>query len=736
MDKAKVSILEVIAEFDDLAAKEVLPRSAAYVLNRSGQLLTKKMLKVEKAKPTIGMAEFSLDILNDNLVVKVGPDVENLWDLDQYQTCINKVRFTPIKKAELHFKIPKPIWWCWNKVPYIVMGTVEKQDNGQKTPLCFGEVDIYDIDIVPCLRRLPNLVVERLRDGIIDILKNPPPLELKEIPLRYYEDDDWCGTGPRPPVPPKDEAILKRLELLPNEWAFSRERFLQLPKARSQMDSMLEKMPLTEKHAFLNREAVEGVKITQILYSNTAQFRDLLADKFQSFRFWLCWYPWIYWLWWPHCYRLNKLGTATINLDGSFNKKVWISICRMDIPDLWFRVRQNTNGVDKTIYARHPVPCNTYWNHPSGKPVNLVTTDPSAIVCDQQIPVPISDVYVMPLGIGTDKWYEITQAHIKPSDTLTPSRGLYNNGTDPYGTSLNIRMQFDDRLRGLPGNGVWYYRWSYRKEGTSGWTQIDIPIVHSYLKQVGSKWYTDTEKLGPNTVGTENNLFWVPDPNKIWLYDRSFAIWQTAIWDAQKGIYVPQVQDGKYELLLEMFDSLGVKVTPTAAGFKYILATGLVGPVDDALNVQPDGSIIFHLHIDNRATVANIQSVALNGVNTGECQFLKYLKEDDEVDVYYVAYHPATNDPSPNEFLDHYDLTIYRGISGTVVDSLSTAIPATVTTKKFSTVKTLLGLVGSKGPYEQCAFAIGLHTWPRTRDGYTRIRAYEAWDNSAFALVK
>jgi hypothetical protein len=38
--------------------------------------------------------------------------------------------------------------------------------------------------------------------------------------------------------------------------------------------------------------------------------------------------------------------------------------------------------------------------------------------------------------------------------------------------------------------------------------------------------------------------------------------------------------------------------------------------------------------------------------------------------------------------------------------------------------------------FDQCAFAAELHTWPRTRDGISRIRAYEAHDTSAFALMK
>lgn len=720
--------LEVVVDLKELAKEQGWPNIAVYVFSRSGRLLGKQSLKPDPAKPTMGRAELDIEAKQEALMVKIGPDVEDVGDLQRHNPIVNKVLVTPERKAILSFEILKPGWWCWLKVPYLVTGTVVKQP--QNAPICIGQVDIYDVDIGYCFLRLADSIIERIRDSIIDIVMNPPPVKIEETPSWPHGDDDYCGTPPRkPPRPPIDVDIIKKLETLPPEWAFAKQRFTELPMARARIACALEKMPLTEKHAWLNREAVEGVKISQILYSNTAQFRDLLKKKFLAFRFWLCWYPWIYWLWWPHCwwYSLEKLGTAELQPDGSFSQKIWLSVCRQDIPDLWFVVRQEINAVERVIYARHPVPCHTYWNHPSGKPVYLVVTDPNAVACDPLIPVDKTGIYVMPLGIGWDKWYEVQQAHVKPPALLDPNRGLYQ-GTDPYGTSLNIRMQFHDGLRGI---GVWYYRWSYRKEGTSDWTYITTPIIHSYLTvNSAGKPVIEAETLGPKAVGTENNLFLVPDPNKDWVYDRSFAVWNTALWDTQQGKYVPQILDGKYELRLEMFNASGNKVTPATAGFKYFLPTGPApSVVDDALHVEADGSIIFHLHIDNRYTVADIQSVALGGAATAECQFIEYLNKSDNVAVTYVAYHP-------NGFLDHYDLSILRGISGTQVASLSPTIPASAPTTQLFTVQSLLRQVGSYGPYEQCAFAVELHTWPRTRDGYSRIRAYEAHDTSAFALVK
>ena len=733
----KRTVLEVVVELKELTKEQPWPKIAAYGFGRSGRVLAKQLLKQDAAKPHIGRAELPLEVGEEQVMVKVGPDVENAAELARHSLAVEKAVVKPRERVKLLLEIIKPGWICWLKVPYLVTGKVEKQQGTGRSPICVGEVDIYDVDIGRCLLRLPPLIIERIRDSIVDIIVNPPPVDLPEIPPRlHWDDDDWCGTGPKPPVPPAGIDIAKKLAKLPPEWSFAKKRFEAVGTARARMTEAMAQMNLGEKRAMLNTEAVEGVAISKILYSNTLQFRNLLIDQFSSFRFWLCWYPWIYWYWWPWCwwYSLEKLGTATLQPDGSFSKVVWLSICRNDTPDLWFVVRQKVNGVERVIYARHPVPCNTYWNHPSGKPVNLVVTDPEAVVCHQDEPVDVPGPYVMPLGVYEDEWYKVHQAHIKPPAVADSACGLYNS-SDPYGTRLDLRMQFHDGLRSLGANGVRYYRWSYRKHGTSnGWTHINTPITHRYITMVGGEYVIRAEQLGPKSEGGAHNLFDVPDPGKSWLANRddlAFAIWHTAIWDAQQGKYVPQVSDGKYELRLEMFDKNGTKVKPGDAGFLYILMTAAVGVTDKNLHVEVDGSLIMNLHVDNADTVADIKSVALNGAKAQDCQFLEYEQNTDTVDIEYVAYHP-------NDFLDRYDLGVSRGISGTSVHSMSSTTPALPAAPAVEsvTVEKLLRKVGNKGPYTGCAFSIGLHTWPRTRDGHGQIRAYEAHDTSAFALLK
>ncbi|MFC1861121.1 hypothetical protein ACFLYL_02420 [Chloroflexota bacterium] len=711
--------LEVSVNLKDAEEKEV--NLIAYVFNRSSRLIAKEPIKVTEGR---GVAEFKVKESPQRLLVKLGPDVTDLKDLFRHRPISRNIDVMPGKKAELDFDILKPGWICWLKVPYLVTGTVKK-DN---LPICIGEVDIYEVDLRACFWRLPDLVIERIRDAVIDVIVDPPPIEIPEILIwPQWDDDDWCGTGPKPPFPPRrflsDINITRKLGKLPPQFSFMQQRFIELPNAKEKIETELKKMPLLDRQTFLDREAVEGVKIDKLIHTTTKQFRELLVEKMLSFRFWLCW-PWIYWIWWPWCSSWEKIGTAELQSDGSFSETIWLSICNKDTPDLWFVVRQEINGVEKVIYERHPVPCTTYWNHPSGDPIHLVVTHPDAITCYQTPPTDKPGLYVMPMGIGWDGWYEIQQAHIKPGDLIDPNRGLYE-GTDPYGTELDIQMQFHD---GLIGSGVMYYRWSYMKEEDTDWdtdgVQIDTPIVHRYLTIIGSKPFIKSKTLGPDSIGSEGNLFEIPDPTLDWViinrYDRRFAGWDTR-----------NLSDGKYKLRLEMFDNAGNKITdPIVKGFKYFLPlsgpVGDVWPVDDNPHIESDGSIILLVHIDNQDTVAQINSVGLGGGTfTGECQFLEYTnQETDEVVTNYLAYHP-------NGFLSRYNLNVKRGKSGTGVASHSSTTPAAPpsgTTQSFS-VGDLLG------SYPQCAFAVELHTYPRTRDGYYPIRAYEDHDTAAFALI-
>lgn len=718
-EKTTAFPLSVNVELEGLTKDQGWPAIAVYVYNHSGQLLAKKTIAGDKTSPTSGKATLQVKGAYESVILTVGPDVKDPQELERYQALVKKMNVKPEKMETGVIKIDMALWICWLKKPYVVSGKVEKQGGGK---ICVGEVDVYDVNVYRCLLRLPESIIERLRDALIDVIVRPPPVDV--IAKWPDWDDDYCGTPPgKWPRPKHGIDVMSKLQALPPEWGFAKERYAGLADARPRLSTAMEKMSGAEKQALLDREAVDGVKVSQVIYSSTAQLQTILATNFQAFRYWLCWYPWIFWLWWPYCwfYSLEKLGTIPLQSDGTFNATLWLSVCRQDTPDLWFVVRQDINGTDKMIYARYPVPCNTYYNHPGGVPVSLLVTSPDAVACTTATPVNSSDVYVMPLGIGCDEWYEIHQAHIKPSDPIQDDRGLYN-GTDPYATTLGLTMQLHDGLRSI---GVMYYRWSYRKEGTMDWTYMNAPISHRYVATNSlGKYVIESESLGPKEVGGNNSLYLVKDPSKSWIInDRYYAIWDTV---------ASSVTDGKYELRLEMFDDSGARITdPASKGFEYILMKSYVGDVDDLLHVETDGSIILHLHVNNRPVIADVQSVSLVGTAPpGECQFLEYVnKNKDMLGISYAAYHPTSVPYLPNGFMEHYDLVVQRGMSGTTVESLSSTTAAPTPVTATFKVSELLGT------YDKCAFLVNLHVYPRHRDGCTRIRAYEANDNAAFAMI-
>ncbi|MCH5375943.1 MAG: hypothetical protein JJ992_18390 [Planctomycetes bacterium] len=718
------------------------PEIAAYLFNRSNRLIAKADVEPGKKISDPGIAAFEgVDVADDDdLTVKIGMRTDDTRLLSRQRLQTWRVKDIVEEQGGPTVHVDPLVWICWLKKAYHVTGSVDKWVGSTRKPICVGEVDIYDVD-VRCFLRLPDLVIERVRDSVIDVILDPPPFDLQKperIPTWWDdEDDDWCGT-PHGPRPLRDTDIAAKLDRLPREWAFAKARVANAETVRARFDQVLSDMPVAERQIWLNSKISEDVNISQVAYSNTQQFREMLVEHFQTFRYWLCWYPWIHWLWWPWCrfYGLELLGTATLQSDGSFSEVVWLSVCHKDQPDLWFRVRQSIGGTERTIYARYPILCHTYWNHPSGDPVNLLVTDPDAVACEKGDEVDTPGVYVMPLGIGDDGWYDIDQAHLKAGDIPGPDRGLFQS-TDPYGTRLDIRMQFHDALR---SQGVEYYRWSYAPSGTSSWTYLVTPITHRYLTQIGTDFFIVPEEVGPFTVGGTPALYRVPDATKDWVglnrNDRAFGIWNTAIWNGELNRYEPQIPDGRYILRLEMFSGAGVAVAPGPQWNFFLPTAGMTGgvwPVDDAPHVEPDGSVHFNVWVDNTDTFADVQTVGLGGTPTGECQFIEYSDlSTDRVAVTYVAYHKV---PPARDFLSSYSLRVKRGVSGTTVASFSSTTPAPASTTQLHDVADLLAAVSGKGPFDRCAFAVELHTYPRTRDGFARIRQYEDHDTSAFALM-
>ncbi len=762
--KRKKITLEIVVELRDFKDKHEWPRLAAYLFTRSGRFLEKRPIEKVPESLIAGKAVFDIRPVKEMLVVKVGPEVEEVSALEALHPVTKKVLLGQEKPVTATFCLDMKKWFCWIRLPYVVTGTVEKDMGEYNAPVCHGKVDIYEVDI-KCIYFLPPSVIEKLRAAIIDIIVDPLPVKIpEELAWPQWDDDDYCGTVPRPPFPPRHLDIRAKLERLPTEWSFAVKRYERIETAAERLDLQFQKMDLLEKQSFLKTEVLEGVPASKILYSNTDQFKKLLVDKFQAFRFYLCWYPWIYWIWWPHCrYSLKKIGTADIQPDGSFTETIWISICNHDTPDLWFVVRQKVGSTDRTIYKKYPVPCHTYWNHPSGDPVSLVVTDPNAVTCYQDVPVDLDPAsnWVVPLAIGNYSLKRIYGTGAVPSSPPAPEAGLYESistglgGTlatfhrGPFGGMLGLRYLFSGALE---TSGVKYYRIKYRSNGAGDWIALDHRVVRHYSDYdhaTGTLNFPAYE-LGPRPVGTESNLFEIPpkdppnlstDPSAVWVVINAAVDLMNGYLDSR------QVPDGYVEFKLELFDASGNRINPASFGtsgisFKLPSNNDIWNTVTttDPAAVNPHlvvsdpedpsfQTFIFRLVIDNRRPRAVIDEpyVSPSGRRTDSCGMLRYSPSDGSVVMTYKARHPRR--------FAMYRFTLYRAAS--LLQKIEGHAGGMGPSGIFTVDPTHTGvslLANLLGTCPAAAFSENLHVWNMAFNGWNRVGP-DASAVRAFALT-
>ncbi len=681
---------------------EKSPPVKAYLFSSSGELLDSRKVSENGSvtlKTKYGFAK------QGKYKITVGPDLENTRELKKAGARSATIMAKIGQAANIGLDIYRPEWEHWHGYWYTIVGDVKKKINPDAdttiyAPVCTSIVEIYEVDYFGFIQRLPDYILDRFRDKLVRI---PEVIDWPHPPLPD-------PPGPRPPGP-----WLKK----------------QLPggeRSETNMAPALESAASMKTVGTGSQAVFSQLRPTAFKNLPTASFRNFVTDNIALFRPYICLYL-------MGSYPKTLIATANTDTNGHFSTSVYF-FKKPEQPDLYFKVKQWVSGSMQYVYAPKPVPCHTYWNHPSGKEVHLTVTNPLARCHFENPSVDKPGIYVMPIGIGNDGWWKIHQSNLQTG--TDSNRGLYHptpaSTFDPYGKVLDLNMQFHDGLRNPSGPNVLYYRWSYKKDDGSGWTNIDTPIVHRYLDQTDPLHpKIKTYKLGPNPnptpANSEDNLFEIP-PDLDWYVendhtDRPFAKWDTS-----------GLPDGKYTLKLEMFDAAGNKVTPSGAGFKFFLAEGSPTddewPVNDSPHIEADGSMFFHVHVDNSDTTAIIESVGFTGTTPTECQFLEYTDFNQIVEVKYQAYHE-------HGFLDYYNLQIKRGISGSR-QSPANWLNVTDPAGPPATTPAAEGLPDVKvgdllDTYSRCAFSVTLHTYPRTRNGYTKIREYEASHVGAFALV-
>lgn len=427
----------------------------------------------------------------------------------------------------------------------------------------------------------------------------------------------------------------------------------------------------------------------------------------------------------------KKLGEVPLGPGGEFTYCFlnWGGGRRRCTDSFAFRVTQQVGGVDVVVYdglAAHD-------HYTAGDPVEIHTYHPLAEACDVPEP-PVEgegEPFVLLQAIGK------TDTHALHSPTQTAldglGRGLPSNGglldfggtpDCPLGASLDLLLYVDPGMQGLSAE---YYRFSWAPADGNG----NPATAFQRLDQAVSwrRWDTsvfppdvEAETLGPVTAGGEPGLYRIPYVTgaKQWLGNQFHYRLDTTAF-----------ANGRYVLLLEIFDGGGNRLRPNGAtgagtdtGFHFLRWT-----TPTATENVPFASVAHVLHIDNTSCLAKIEDLRKDGTpNTADCQFMTG-SDGTQFSVGYRAYHV-------NDFMRGWSLKYQKGLHGSPValDSGGSAnrpataasgSPAVSASESYSVM-----LDGSP----KCTFSVDLWVSPKHTNGDDRLHGYGAHDQGSFAL--
>ncbi|MGJ7032028.1 hypothetical protein [Niabella hirudinis] len=641
--------------------------------------------------------------------------------------------------------VPAAISRFWLVCRCRVTGKVSKWfrfgDQWEDRPVCRARVHICEIDpIIYWIHRIPDPVIAKIPELLLhpeEVIRNPIPVP--------------------DPLP-----------------------FLRSPRATAAPQMDIFKTPSPEQLQLQVAEKLPdlGADIRQRLLSGSLdQIRNTIVNNYELLHPWFCLWP----RWWPWLYRCTERKVVYTDANGRFDASI-LYRCFGDRPDVYIWVEYLVNGVWTTVYDP-PRPCNTYWNYNCGTELSIHITDPRVPVdCCCNCPLPGDLVMIRSIG-GTSVSHvnqqngaqapagqSVPYNRIGLTDAAAIGDGFFSTSVGdykrPFGGTFNFYMGFG---QGLPRNDIYYYRWSYRKVNAADLNpvsgsveQIDTPEYKYYDfiftdsngdQQIGH----DKVKLGPFTVGSENNLYIIPperpgqapfnapqtDPQ--W-YERTHNTHTIGIDSAQLKNGAALGGDGLYEFKLELFNQSGVLLTNIAK------ATFKVPEFDDAdTSVNAPDALLagatattadafkMLVRVDNSACNSAVFTVNVNGAPAASdcCGFVKYQPGGLEADLElsFLATHP--NDFAVFSFgvsKGTCGAVAGAGASGMVIDGASGYVLTGGIYRKHFTPAQLLDscYAGGNG---KAAFAETLSVIAMATDGTYRQSGRDApYRVAAFAL--
>jgi hypothetical protein len=325
---------------------------------------------------------------------------------------------------------------------------------------------------------------------------------------------------------------------------------------------------------------------------------------------------------------------------------------------------------------------------------------------------------------------------------------------------LGFRQQHSLNIPNTGAGGQDYYRWSWRRGTSGGWTRMLDPVSRTYVRDLpGPAVQFPAVQLGPQPGEffrfkpvLFNPADWgistAGDPagtSYYWPVDNSIGDIYAARWTTPgttSALAAPGLADS-YQVKLEVFDSIGNLVAPGPATFQFVVPLAFDGTTLDTRVALPSeldgGGFVFSLVVDNSRCGAAIQPPSLStGVDVDDCGFLRYTPGT-SLTIAFDATHPNKRAT--------FGFNLVRGALPVADASAGGEVAAPVAGSyagdgagHFShafPVATLLGpLLEHPGICANAAFAGSLNVKAKATDGNSRINAYDAGALRAWALAQ
>ncbi|HRP33815.1 MAG TPA: hypothetical protein PKV73_18085 [Agriterribacter sp.] len=547
--------------------------------------------------------------------------------------------------------IPVAISMFWPFCNCRVTGKVSKWfqigNTWTNRAVCRARVHICEIDAIRYwIYRIPDNIIAKIPDAILhpeEIIRHPIPI---------------------PDPPPFDQRFRNLKAGGENIFSMSSPEQLQMDAAAA----------LPELDFDLRQKLASG---------NLNLVREAIVNNYALLHPWFCLWPW----WWHYFYRCTERKVVYTDASGRFDTTVsyW---CFGDKPDIYIWIEYLINGVWTTVY-HPPIPCYTHWDYACGTNINIQITDqrvPGDCCCN--CPVPGELVWVRSIGsTSVSHIYQKTDKLLPPPDQvatynrvgLTDASAIYDNFFTtqvgdfkrPFGGSPSFYMGFGSDL---PSADIYHFRWRYRKvadadlsDVSGSWETLNNIEMKAYDfsfvdadgdEQIGH----DSVKLGPFTVGPNNDLYIIPpstpamapfnrtETDPQW-FERTHNTHTIGFDSAQLKDGGMPGGDGLYEFVLELFDQGGNQL------FNLPKTLFKVPDYDDPnTSVNAPNDYLFGptfatadafrmlVRIDNSQCESQIFTVNVNKLPAASdcCGFVKYKPAgvEAELELSFLATHP------------------------------------------------------------------------------------------------